>query len=111
MSRYKIVGLSTSLAALFLAGISVGYAATTARPGGEKTAFCEQCHGPRGCAPVQDLIPKLCGQNAQYLEAQLMEFRDGRRPQPIMHSTTSLLSTDLLKQLAEYYSNVSCSHK
>ena len=111
MSRYKIVVLSTSLAAIFLGGISAGEAANTARPGGEKTAFCEQCHGPRGCSPVQGLIPKLCGQNAEYLEAQLLQFKDNRRPQPIMHSTTSTLSTDLLKQLAVYFSKQSCSQK
>jgi len=111
MSNPKIVVLSTSLAAILFAGISVGEAATTARPGGEKTAFCEQCHGARGCAPVQSLIPKLCGQNAQYLEAQLMEFRDNRRPQPIMHSTTNAIPVELLKELAVYYSKQSCSAK
>jgi len=60
---------------------------------------------------VQGLIPKLCGQNAEYLEAQLLEFQDGRRPQPIMHATTNQLSKDIIKQLSIYFSKESCSQK
>ena len=111
MQQYRIDVLSTSLAALFLMGVSAVHAEIGARPGGEKTASCEQCHGPRGAAPVQGLIPKLCGQNAEYLEAQLLQFQDGRRPQPIMHATTNLLSKDIIKQLAVYFSKESCSQK
>lgn len=111
MPQHRIVVLSASLAALFLMGVSAVHAANTARPGGEKTASCEQCHGPRGAAPVQGLIPKLCGQNAEYLEAQLLEFQDGRRPQPIMHATTNQLTKDIIKQLAVYFSKESCSQK
>ena len=111
MPQYRIVVLSTSFAALFLMGVSAVHAENVARPGGEKTASCEQCHGPKGCAPVQGLIPKLCGQNVEYLEAQLLEFQDGRRPQPIMHATTNLLSKDIIKQLAVYFSKVPCPQK
>ena len=111
MQQYRIVIFSTSFAALFLMGVSAVRAENTARPGGEKTTSCEQCHGLRGAAPVQGLIPKLCGQNAEYLEAQLLQFQDGRRPQPIMHATTNLLSKDIIKQLADYFSKQSCSQK
>lgn len=111
MPRSNIVVLASSVAALFLMGISAVHAENTARPGGEKTAFCEQCHGANGCAPVQGLIPKLCGQNADYLEAQLIEFRDGRRPQPIMHATAKQLDIELVKKLAAYYSKIPCSQK
>ena len=109
MQKYRIIVLSTSLTALLLIGVSAVRAADTARPGAGKTAACEQCHGLRGCAPVQGLIPKLCGQNPEYLEAQLLEFQDGRRPQPIMHETTKQLSSTLIKQLADYFASASCS--
>ena len=111
MQQNRIVVLSTSFAAFFLMGVSAVHAENTVRPGGDKTASCEQCHGPKGAAPVQGLIPKLCGQNAEYLEAQLLQFQDGRRPQPIMHATTNLLSKEIIKQLAVYFSSVSCSQK
>ena len=109
MQKCRIIVLAASLAALLLINVSAAQAADTARPGAGKTAVCEQCHGPRGCAPVQGLIPKLCGQNTEYLEAQLLEFQDGRRPQPIMHETTKQLSSTLIKQLAEYFANTSCA--
>lgn len=92
-------------------GVSAVHAQTTARPGGENTASCEQCHGVKGAAPVQGLIPKLCGQNIEYLEAALIQFQDGSRRQPIMHATTKLLSKDLIKQLAAYFANAPCSKK
>jgi cytochrome c len=108
MRQYKIIVLATALS---LIGVSAVQAEGTARPGGEKTASCEKCHGPRGCAPVQGLIPRLCGQNNEYLEAQLLEFQDGRRPQPIMHETTKLLSAETIKQLANYFANAPCARK
>lgn len=108
MQQYKIVILSTALS---LIGVSATHAENTTRPGGEKTASCEVCHGTKGCAPVQGLIPRLCGQNTEYLEAQLLEFQDGRRPQPIMHETTKLLSQETIKQLAAYFSSASCAKK
>ena len=111
MRKFKIIVLSTSFTALLLIGVSAVQAADTARPGAGKTAACEQCHGARGCAPVQGLIPKLCGQNAEYLEVTLLQFRDGSRPQPIMHETTKRLSNKLIKQLAEYFADTSCSKK
>jgi len=111
MPRSTMAVRSAALAAFFLTGVAVVHAEDTTRPGGEKTAFCEQCHGPKGCAPVQGLIPKLCGQNTEYLEAQLLMFQDGRRPQPIMHATANRLSADLVKQLAAYYSKIPCPKK
>jgi cytochrome c553 len=111
VQQYKNVILSTSLAALFLMGVSAVHAKDIPRPGGEKTVSCEQCHGHKGAAPVQGLIPKLCGQNVEYLETALLQFQDGSRPQPIMHATTSMLSKDVIKQLAAYFANASCSQK
>lgn len=111
MPRYKTLVLIPSVAALLLMGVSAVHAQTTTRPGGDKTASCEQCHGPKGCAPIQDLIPKLCGQNAHYLQLTLEQFQDGRRPQPIMHETTKLLSKDTIKQLATYFANAPCTQK
>lgn len=108
MQQYKIIIFSTALS---LMGVSAVHAENTIRPGGEKTASCEKCHGARGCAPVQGLIPRLCGQNTEYLETQLLEFQDGRRPQPIMHETTKLLSEETIKQLAVYFANAPCTRK
>ncbi len=111
MQRYKIVIFSSFLAAFSLMAVSAAHAENATRPGGEKTASCEICHGVKGSAPVQGLIPRLCGQNNEYLEATLIQFQDGRRPQPTMHETTKLLSKETIKQLAAYFANASCLQK
>ena len=61
MQQYRIVVLSTSLAALFLTGVSAVHAENTARPGGENTASCEQCHGVRGPLPCRASFPSFAG--------------------------------------------------
>ena len=99
------------VAAVFLMGSSAGRAEDAVRPGVGKTAVCENCHGPKGAAPIHGLIPKLCGQNEEYLEATLTQFQDGKRPQTIMHETTKQLPPDLIKQIATYFSKASCTTK
>jgi cytochrome c553 len=111
MHKCNITVLATGLAALFLMGSSPVHAAKLTRPGGDKTAHCEHCHGLYGCKPVQGLIPKLCGQNPEYLEMTLIQFRDGRRVSPIMSQTTKFLSDDLIRQLAVYFANAPTSNK
>lgn len=111
MQKRNITVLATGLSALFLVGVSTVHAEKLTRPGGDKTAHCEHCHGPYGCKPVQGLIPKLCGQTAEYLEMTLIQFRDGRRVSPIMSQTTKFLSDDLIRQLAVYFANAPTAGK
>lgn len=111
MQKRKFTVLSISVAALFLMGVSAVHAEKLTRPGGHKTAHCEHCHGPYGCKPVQGLMPKICGQNVEYLEMTLLQFRDGTRVSPIMSQTTKLLSDELIRQLAIYFANAPTSDK
>ncbi len=112
MKQYIVALAQTSfVAAVFLMGSSVCHAEDAARPGLGKTAACESCHGPKGAAPLNGLIPKLCGQNEEYLEATLSRFQSGTRPQTIMHETTKQLTPDLMKQIATYFSKESCTTK
>lgn len=108
--RYTTV-LPNSVATLFLAGMSTVQAEKLTRPGGYKTAHREHCHGPYGCKPMQGLMPKLCGQNQEYLEMTLLQFRDGTCVSPIMSQTTKLLSDELISQLAAYFANAPTSNK
>lgn len=109
MQKRKIAVLLTAFAALFLMGVSAVHAQKTTRPGGDKTAHCEHCHGPDGCTPLNGLIPKICGQNKEYLEMTLLQFRDGTRVSPIMQQTTKELSERMLRQLAIYFAQKSDS--
>jgi len=112
MQQHIVTLVRTSfVAAVFLMGSSVGHAEDTVRPGLGKTAKCESCHGIRGAAPLHGLIPKLCGQNKEYLAATLSQFQRGTRPQTIMHETTKKLSPALIKKIAAYFSKQSCTAK
>jgi len=69
-----------------------------------KLAYCQDCHGPlgqgyRGFFP----IPRLAGQQVEYLENQLRAFVEGRRPNPIMSNVAHVLSPSMITALAEKF--------
>lgn len=66
-----------------------------------KLAYCLDCHGPmgqgyRGYFP----IPRLAGQQPEYLENQLRAFVERRRPNPIMSPVAHVLSPAMITALA-----------
>lgn len=68
---------------------------------------CSSCHGPRGDS-ISPGFPKIGGQRADYLEAQLKAFRDRTRADPMaqayMWGMTSQLGDEEIKRLAVFYS-------
>jgi cytochrome c553 len=71
-------------------------------------AACSGCHGPDG-AGIPGLYPRISGQFASYLEAQLVAFKAGARandPNGMMRSVASRLSEAEIKALAEYASGL-----
>lgn len=66
---------------------------------------CFVCHGANGQGEKID-IPSLAGQQADYLERTLMEYRSGQRHNDIysrMRLIAKQLSADEIKALAAYY--------
>jgi len=67
---------------------------------------CANCHGPRGDG-VSPAFPRLAGQQAPYVEAQLNAFRDHSRGDPsavaYMWGMASQLDNRSITQLAAYY--------
>jgi len=66
-----------------------------------KIAYCENCHGPsgqgfRGYYP----IPRLAGQQTEYLKNQLQAFIERRRTNNIMFNVAHVLSPAMLTALA-----------
>ena len=66
-----------------------------------KLGYCEECHGSsargfRGYYP----IPRLAGQQIEYLENQLRAFVERRRSNNIMFHVSRVLSPELIKALA-----------
>jgi cytochrome c553 len=65
----------------------------SADAGKAKALTCTACHGPEGNSS-SPLWPNIAGQNAPYIQAQLMAFKDGSRKDPLMSSQAMLLSAE-----------------
>jgi cytochrome c553 len=67
-------------------------------------AACAGCHGPDGAGmPAQ--YPRLAGQYAEYIEAQLKLFKSGQRandPNRMMRGVAERMSEREMKAVAEY---------
>ncbi|MEO8836605.1 MAG: c-type cytochrome [Caldimonas sp.] len=63
---------------------------------------CAGCHGPSGAGiPVQ--YPRLAGQHADYIEAQLVAFRSGvRHNNLVMNGVAARLGDREIKALSDY---------
>jgi cytochrome c553 len=69
-----------------------------------KLSYCKNCHGPsaqgyRGYFP----IPRLAGQQTEYLENQLRAFIEHRRTNNIMFNVAHALSPSMVSALAAYF--------
>ncbi len=69
-----------------------------------KMQYCLDCHGPsgqgyRGFYP----IPRLAGQQTQYIENQLRAFVERRRPNNIMANVAHVLSPAMINALATHF--------
>src|ERR1700726_418504 len=69
-----------------------------------KIAYCKTCHGVagqgfRGSFPM----PRLAGQQPEYLANQLQAFIERRRTNPVMFNVAHVLSPSMLKGLAEEF--------
>ncbi|MGY2575601.1 c-type cytochrome [Vibrio sp. C8] len=59
--------------------VSTGKALYTAGDASRGLTACIACHGPRGNGTELSGFPKISGQHADYVKAQLMKFRDDSR--------------------------------
>jgi cytochrome c553 len=120
--RCGYAGRAVSVASLLagaLAGVSLAQtpaetpeaaAAPTTQPGdphrGRELSYtCLGCHGIDGYrnAYPDYSVPKLEGQNAEYLAAALHGYRDGDRSHLTMHSQASELSDQDIADIAVYF--------
>jgi cbb3-type cytochrome c oxidase subunit III len=72
-----------------------------------KTDYCKTCHGIdaqgfRGSAPM----PRLAGQQPEYIANQLQAFIERRRTNPVMHNVAHVLDPEMVKALSEYFKNL-----
>jgi len=72
-----------------------------------KIAYCKTCHGLsgqgfRGSFPM----PRLAGQQPEYLENQLQAFIERRRTNPVMFNVAHVLSPSMLTALATHFKDL-----
>jgi cytochrome c553 len=101
------------LAGTFLAGEMAIAADTGNSPAGDAaaqkaTTTCQNCHGPGGDSAT-GTFPRLNGQQADYIAAQLKNFRDHKRSDPhavaYMWGMASQLDDAMIAALAKYYAS------
>jgi cytochrome c553 len=72
-----------------------------------KLAYCKTCHGSSGQGYHGAFpIPRLAGQQPEYIENQLKAFIDRRRANRFMYSVAHVLSPDMLPALADYFKDL-----
>jgi cytochrome c553 len=72
-----------------------------------KSAYCKTCHGVsgqgfRGSFPM----PRLAGQQPEYIQNQLQAFIDRRRTNPVMFNVSHVLSPEMVRALAAYFKDL-----
>lgn len=58
-----------------------------------KEKVCNTCHGETGAEAILPIYPKVSGQNAAYLLAQMKDIRDGRRTNGLSAAMRAVVST------------------
>lgn len=74
---------------------------------GKAGALCAGCHGATGGEPGDEETPKLNGQMAQYMEMELMKYRDESvtMPNKMMRKVAMKLKEEDVAAVAEYFAS------
>ena len=105
----RLTILTAMLAAAFSAAGHAEDRGAAARLGGleAKLEDCKTCHGLQGQGYLGYFpMPRLAGQQPQYLENQLRAFIERRRTNPIMFNVAHVLSPSMLTALATHFRNL-----
>ena len=102
--RLRTAALSVSLLLMPVGGLMGAALAKADHSVAAKFAYCQDCHGPsgqgfRGYYP----IPRLGGQQVQYIKNQLEAFLEHRRKNAIMLNVAHGLDRSLMASLAEKF--------
>lgn len=102
--------LLLSLLAFWVIGVTtVSHAAEvkgSAVAGEAKVSLCIGCHGIEGYKasfPEVHRVPKISGQNAKYLAASLVAYKNGARKHPTMAGVAATLSEQDMADVAAFY--------
>ncbi len=72
-----------------------------------KTEYCKTCHGVSGQGFLGAFpMPRLAGQQPEYLENQLRAFIERRRTNPVMFNVAHVLSPPMVTALAAHFKDL-----
>ena len=72
-----------------------------------QSKVCFSCHGADANTPIMPVYPRLAGQNAIYIEAQMKDIKSGARSHgqtAVMKGIMANVSDDEMKAIAEWIS-------
>ena len=76
-----------------------------AEAGRKKSEPCKACHGEAGISATPE-FPNLAGQHADYLNAAISHYKNGKRKNPIMQGQVANLTQRDINDLTAYYSRL-----
>jgi cytochrome c553 len=105
MTRLQLFGLAIATAFVFT---GPAHAAGDKANGRTLVYTCNGCHGVPGTnnAYPQYPVPKLAGQNEQYIINALHEYKSGDRKHPTMVAQAQSLSDQEIEDIAAYLSSL-----
>jgi cytochrome c553 len=72
-----------------------------------KLEYCKTCHGLSGQGYLGYFaMPRLAGQQPEYIEAQLRAFIERRRSNPVMRNVAHVLNPSMITALAMHFKNL-----
>jgi cytochrome c553 len=101
MKRIWILAATISGAIFSTSALTAG----SVEAGASKATLCAACHGANGNS-VNPEWPSLAGIGADYIAAQLQNFKEGKRVNPIMYPIAMALSTDDMADLGAYFDSL-----
>lgn len=103
------VSLAVVACAFGGSAVAAGEIKGSAEAAREKVSMCIGCHGIpgyRASFPEVYSVPKIAGQNEQYLVVALKAYASGARTHPTMDAISKSLSEQDIADLAAYYANL-----
>ena len=100
--RFPAAGLARFAPALLLiTAFSTALYAGNIEAGKKKAEVCQACHGPYGVSQMPN-VPNIGGQGDQYIQLQLVYFRNEQRKNELMTPIATPLSDDDIRNLGAY---------
>ncbi len=101
----KAILITAAAVAISVTGPSA-LAKGNAESGKAKAAqVCAACHGPDGNKPTGPDFPVIAGQHADYLKRALVDYKSGKRNNPIMKGFAATLSNQDMEDLSAWFAS------